>query len=198
MQSHDRCIGNILGISSLDQEDQNTDSSHTSKKLFSLIKILDRTPKVWPHSGILLPACPLRMTRKKQTLQTSSVKRPLQRKRHSLYANSTKSTNDGLDNGKLEQLSVPTDIHDKLPVMAIISISANGITKLLQNLNAHKAPGPDSMKPVVLKNLCNEIAPFLAVLFQKSQDRSENIGPAHVPLPSSKRGRRLTPLITVL
>ena len=35
-------------------------------------------------------------------------------------------------------------------------------------MNQNKTSGPDSMKPVVLKNLCNEIAPLLAVIFQKS------------------------------
>ena len=52
--------------------------------------------------------------------------------------------------------------------MADISIYVNCITKLLQNLNAHKAAGQDSMKPVVLENLCNEIAILLAVIRQKS------------------------------
>ena len=49
-----------------------------------------------------------------------------------------------------------------------ILISANGIIKLLQNPNDYKAAGADSIKPVVLKNLSNEIAHFLAILFQKS------------------------------
>ena len=43
-----------------------------------------------------------------------------------------------------------------------------GIIKLLCNLNPSKALGPDSIKPIVLKNLSNEIALFLSVLFQKS------------------------------
>ena len=80
----------------------------------------------------------------------------------------THSVHNGLDNGKLDQHSIPTDLHNKFPVMADITISVNGITKLLQKLNPNKASGPDSMKPIVLKNLCKEIAPVLAVIFQKS------------------------------
>ena len=51
------------------------------------------------------------------------------------------------------------------------------------------------MKPVVLKNLCNEIAPLLAVIFQKSLNTGQvpKTGPRHV---SSKRGIKVTPLNT--
>ena len=87
----------------------------------------------------------------------------------------THSVHDGLDNGKLDQHSIPTDLHNKFPVMADITISVSGITKHLQKLNPNKASGPDSVKPIVLKNLCivlknlcKEIAPDLAVIFQKS------------------------------
>ena len=41
------------------------------------------------------------------------------------------------------------------------------------NLNPSKASGPDSIKPIVLKNLSNEIALFLSVLFQKSLDSGQ-------------------------
>ena len=52
--------------------------------------------------------------------------------------------------------------------MADITVSVNGITKLLQKMNPNKASGPDSMKPVVLKNICNGIVPLLVVIFQKT------------------------------
>ena len=54
--------------------------------------------------------------------------------------------------------------------MPEITIAVPGIIKLLCNLNPSKASGPDSIKPIVLKNLSNEIALFLSVLFQKSLD----------------------------
>ena len=40
----------------------------------------------------------------------------------------TQFIHDGLDNEKLEQHSVPVDIHSKLSVMVHISISVDGIT----------------------------------------------------------------------
>ena len=55
--------------------------------------------------------------------------------------------------------------------MADIIISVTDIPKLRQKLNPNKASRQDSMKPVVLKNLCNEIAPLLAVIFQKSLNK---------------------------
>ena len=40
-------------------------------------------------------------------------------------------------------------------------------------LNPSKASGPDFIKPIILKNLSNEIALFLTVLFQKSLDSGQ-------------------------
>ena len=43
-----------------------------------------------------------------------------------------------------------------------ISISVNEVAKQLSKLNPGKAPGPDNLPPRVLKELLNEIVPFLA------------------------------------
>ena len=40
--------------------------------------------------------------------------------------------------------------------------------KLLSNLKPDKATGPDSIKPVVLKQLKMEIAPVICLLFEKN------------------------------
>jgi hypothetical protein len=42
------------------------------------------------------------------------------------------------------------------------------VLKLLANLNANKAAGPDNIRPIVLKELREEIVDIVAVLFQKS------------------------------
>ena len=52
--------------------------------------------------------------------------------------------------------------------MPEISIDLNGILKLLSNLKPDKAPGPDGIKPVILKELREEIAPVIQLLIQKS------------------------------
>ena len=49
-----------------------------------------------------------------------------------------------------------------------IKIDLNGVLKLLSNLKPDKAAGPDSIKPVVLKQLKIEIAPVLCLLFEKT------------------------------
>lgn len=54
--------------------------------------------------------------------------------------------------------------------MPDVVISANGVLKLLTSLNPSKAAGPDAIKPVVLKELANEIAPIVAAIFQLSLD----------------------------
>ena len=54
--------------------------------------------------------------------------------------------------------------------MPSINISVNGILKQLKDLNPHKAAGPDNIKPLVLRQLREEIAPVIQVLFQKSID----------------------------
>ena len=54
--------------------------------------------------------------------------------------------------------------------MESISISVNGIAKLLKDLNPHKAVGPIQIKPLVLQRLRDTIAPVLQVIFQRSLD----------------------------
>ena len=47
-------------------------------------------------------------------------------------------------------------------------ISVNGILKLLQNLKPGKAAGPDQLKPLLLKELREENAPLIQVIFEQS------------------------------
>ena len=57
--------------------------------------------------------------------------------------------------------------------MPDIDISINGVEKLLNNLNPHKAAGPDNIKPVVLKRLSKHISPIVQQIFQKSVTTGE-------------------------
>ena len=52
--------------------------------------------------------------------------------------------------------------------MLEIKIDLNGVLKLLSNLKHDQAAGPDSIKPVVLKQLKTEIAPVICHLFEKT------------------------------
>ncbi len=94
-----------------------------------------------------------------------------------LYSESTKKA-EILNN---QFKSVFTQDNDKLPppptpeypVMSDISINVNGIYKLLCNLNPHKAAGPDTISPRVLKELAKEVAPCLEIIFQSSYSTGE-------------------------
>jgi hypothetical protein len=58
--------------------------------------------------------------------------------------------------------------------MPDIVFKENGITKLLANLNPHKAAGQDDIMPRVLKELAIEISPILTLIFSKSYQRVLN------------------------
>ena len=52
--------------------------------------------------------------------------------------------------------------------MTDIKVSCAGVFKLLMELDVHKAPGPDGLSPKLLKELAEELAPILTLLFQTS------------------------------
>lgn len=69
----------------------------------------------------------------------------------------------------VEDENLPAEIPmltDKL--MPKILVSCDGVRNLLLSLDSNKSPGPDKITPRVLKELSNEISPFLTDLFQQS------------------------------
>ena len=68
-----------------------------------------------------------------------------------------------------------------------ITISADGVCKLLQDLKPNKAPGPDQIPNLVLKECASNLAPAIATMFQLSLDTGDlpsdwlnaNIAPVH-------------------
>ena len=66
------------------------------------------------------------------------------------------------------QENFPENITPLCSTMPEIKIDHNGVLKLLSNLKPDKAAGPDSIKPVVLKQLKIEIAPVICLLFEKT------------------------------
>ena len=55
-----------------------------------------------------------------------------------------------------------------VPKMPTFEISINGIIKLLGNLKPGKAAGPDKIRPLILKELKEEISPIIQVIFERS------------------------------
>ena len=75
---------------------------------------------------------------------------------------------DATDSGKMPSELLPPEMQKSTPVMEDFSISMAGILKLLKNLKPGKAAGPDRLKAILLKELCEEIAPIIQVIFERS------------------------------
>ena len=56
---------------------------------------------------------------------------------------------------------------DNTRCMLEIIISENGLLKLLRNLKPGKAAGPDKLKSLLLRELREEIAPILKIIYQR-------------------------------
>ena len=67
---------------------------------------------------------------------------------------------------KKQPESVPQNTLNSNRIMPDIDISINGILKLLNKPG--KATGPDSIRPILLKELRVELAPIIKVIFEKS------------------------------
>ncbi|KAK3096098.1 hypothetical protein FSP39_023212 [Pinctada imbricata] len=72
------------------------------------------------------------------------------------------------------------------PEVDNITIHEAGICKLLSNLNPHKATGPDSVSPRLLKETSYELSPALSLFFQASLDQGT--------VPSDWKAANITPL----
>ena len=59
------------------------------------------------------------------------------------------------------------------PSMPDITVSITGVQKLLANLNPRKASGPDKLPCRLLKELAQELAPALTILYNKSLSTGE-------------------------
>ena len=57
--------------------------------------------------------------------------------------------------------------------MQNITITENGVYKLLKNIKPHKARGPDNIQGRYLKELALELTPAIAFLFQTSLEQGK-------------------------
>ena len=76
-----------------------------------------------------------------------------------------KQVGDAFTNERLTD--IPNLEQSPYPSCPNIAFTAPGITKLLQRLKPHKASGTDSLPPRMLRDLAQEIAPVLTILFQQ-------------------------------
>ena len=67
-----------------------------------------------------------------------------------------------------DQITNRCRVSSKYQTIPDLTITNNGICKLLKNLNPHKAAGPDNITPRILKELSTEISPILTIIFNAS------------------------------
>lgn len=68
---------------------------------------------------------------------------------------------------------IPPLDDSETPPMPNITISVDGVLKLLENLDPNKSSGPDGIPARILKLAAEELAPVLSIICQKSLDTGE-------------------------
>ena len=68
---------------------------------------------------------------------------------------------------------MPTMVENDYPDMSEIEITLQGVVSLLQKLKPFKACGPDQIPNRILKEVAEEIAPALLLLYQSSFRQSK-------------------------
>ena len=158
--SYQAYLENLLGLN-------DEDSKCDSRKLFSFLKNSRCDQQGTPplkHDNILYSD-----TKTKANLfnqQFNSVftpKEPL-----SLSRLASMRVQDLKKAGGLPSDTTPDSLQDSATNMPEINISENGLMKLLQNLKPGKAAGPDKLKPLLLRELREEIAPIIQIIFDRS------------------------------
>ena len=141
-QSYWKYIENIVEVGNPDQEYQ-----PKQKRLFNFIKSLRRD-----NSGI----APLK---EKGRLHVDPKDKTdiLNRQYESTWT-------------KEDTEDIPTQDGTPFPSMEDITVTDQGVVKLLLKLNPSKAWGPDLLPARILKELAHDIAPYLTTIFQKSLD----------------------------
>ena len=156
-------LQSVLGLSGEEGSNDTDKQSFAPKKLFSLIKNAKQdshgvSPLKDKDSGIMFS-----QNKDKATL--------LNKQFQSVFSQLSPLKLSQLCIDKLQDYfsgRIPKKFQCNYPKMPEIIIDLKGILKLLSNLNPDKAPGPDGIKPIVLKELREELAPNIQLLFKKS------------------------------
>ena len=158
--SYQGYLENLLGLN-------DSDNTCDSKKIFSFLKNSRRDQQGIPplkHNNILHSDTKTKADIFNQ--QFNSVftpKEPL-----SLSRLAKMRVQDLSNAGGLPSDTIPDRQQDSETNMPEIDISLNGLLKLLHNLKPGKAAGPDMLKPLLLRELRDEIAPIIKVIFDRS------------------------------
>ena len=82
-----------------------------------------------------------------------------------------------------------------IPLPSISTVHVEGVALLLTDIQPHKASGPDNLPACFLKEVANEIAPVLTIVFQASLDQGHlpNIWRTAAVTPIYKKGSKTEP-----
>ena len=159
-QSYNGYLNDLLGLS-------DDSGICDKKKLFSFLKNSRRDQEGIPplkENDTLYTDTPAKAYLCNRQFQSVFTKKsPL-----SLSRLAQMKVQDLVDEGSLPSESVQDSNLNSVPIMPDIEISLNGLLKLLKNLKPGKAAGPNKLKPLLLKELRDEIAPIIKVIFEKS------------------------------
>ena len=158
--SYQAYLENLLGLN-------DEDSKCDSKKLFSFLKNSRCDQQGTPplkHDNILYSDTKTKANLFNQQFNSAfTPKEPL-----SLSRLASMRVQDLKKAGGLPSDTTPDSLQDSATNMPEINISENGLMKLLQNLKPGKAAGPDKLKPLLLRELREEIAPIIQIIFDRS------------------------------
>ena len=162
--SHEAYLEGLLGM---DRQDNQATGQVDSKKLFQYLKN-SRTdqqgiPPLKKNDNLHTETKDKADILNQQFQSVFTPLAPLSLKELSLM-----KVQDLVDDKVIPPQAIPEDQRNSTPVMPSIKISEAGIVNLLKNLKPKKAAGPDRIKPVVLQELREELAPILKVLFERS------------------------------
>ena len=154
----------LEGLFGLDSE---TSTACDSKKLFYFLKNSRQdqvgSPPLKQGSKLITEPVQKANVQNNQFQSVLTPKEPL-----TLSRLCTMRVQDMVDEGLLNSESVPAESLNPTPPMDESNISVGGILKFLKKLNPGKTVGSDKLKPLLLRELAEEIAPIIQILFERS------------------------------
>ena len=164
-RAYEKYLGDILGLNN-ERDDQNMvePPKVKTKKLYSLLKHSKQD-----SGGI----ASLKKDGQTVSAETDKVN-TLHVQFQSVFSPKTPVSVKSLAQKSLHDSGVDLPFQpNPYPKMPDISLSAEGIGKLLLALNPHKAAGPDKLKPIILQTLHEELSPILQLIFRKSLENGK-------------------------
>ena len=158
--SHETYLEGLLRL-----HDEN--SACDSKKLFSFLKSSKQdqlgTPALNHKDRLVTETAEKADLHNLQFQSVFTTKAPL-----SLSHLCKMKLQDMADCGGIPSEALSPGMQESSPAMEDFDISVAGILKLLKDLKPGKAAGPDRLKPILLKELREETAPIIQVIFERS------------------------------